>query len=369
MNWSPSPHLLERILNMAIQIQRIPAPTFQEEERAQFVFARFQAEDVDSVFVDPIGNVYARRKGATKGLPLVICAHLDTVFTVELNHSAVWKEDRIYGPGIGDNALGVAALFGVLWALEEYSLPSHGDLWLVATVCEEGLGNLRGMRAVVDRFGERVRAYLALEGMALGHIYHRALGVHRYRLTVETAGGHAWVNFGSPSAIHHLAKLIATLDALKLPTSPRTSLNVGVISGGISVNTIAPLATCEIDLRSEDVASLAQLSEHVLQLVQQSRQDGVRITAELIGHRPAGQIAADHPLVQLAIESLERAGVKPVLNIGSTDANIPLSRGYPAIGIGLTYGERAHTIHEMIYTSPLRQGIIQLLHLVEKLGN
>ncbi|MCX8061688.1 MAG: M20/M25/M40 family metallo-hydrolase, partial [Anaerolineales bacterium] len=225
MKWNPSPHLLERILNLAIQIQRIPAPTFHESERGSFVLERFRAESVDSVFADPVGNVYAWRKGERKKLPILICAHLDTVFPVEMNRAAVWKDDRIYGPGIGDNALGVAALFGVLWALEEYSLPCLGDLWLVATVCEEGLGNLRGMRAVVDRFGEEVAAYLVLEGMALGHVYHRALGVHRYRITVETAGGHAWVNFGSPSAVHHLAKVIVALDSIALPTSPRSSLN------------------------------------------------------------------------------------------------------------------------------------------------
>lgn len=369
MNWSPSPHLLERILNLAIQIQRIPAPTFQEAERARFVLEQFQAEAVDSVFTDSVGNVYAQLKGKAKAPPLVICAHLDTVFPKELNQAAVWKEDRIYGAGIGDNALGVAALLGILWAREEAPLPSLGDLWLVATVCEEGLGNLRGMRAVVDRFGEQVSAYIVLEGMALGHIYHRALGVRRYRLTVETAGGHAWVNFGSPSAIHHLARVIVALDSIDLPVAPRTSLNVGVISGGISVNTIAPVATAEIDLRSEEAATLAQLNEQVLKIVQQSRQEGVRVLAEVIGERPAGEISTDHPLVQLAIQSLEQVGVQPILNIGSTDANIPLSFGYPAIGIGLTYGERAHTTKEMIYTTPLRQGITQLMTLIKALAS
>ncbi|PWH16483.1 MAG: peptidase M20 [Anaerolineae bacterium] len=367
MNWTPSPHLLERILNFAIQLQRIAAPTFQEQERARFVLERFQDERVDEVFADAVGNVYARRKGQPKDLPLVITAHLDTVFPPELNQAAVWKGDRIAGPGIGDNALGVAALFGVLWALEEISRPASGDLWLVATVCEEGLGNLRGMRAVVDRFGGRVRAYLILEGMALGQVYHRALGVRRYRLKVETAGGHAWVNFGRPSAIHHLARLIAALDSLPLPTSPRTSLNVGMITGGVSVNTIAPLATAELDLRSEDPATLAQLTQQILQLVRQSQREGVNVSADLIGERPPGQLPEDHPLVQLAVECLNQVGIKAMLNIGSTDANIPLSLGYPAIGIGLTYGERAHTIHESIYTPPLRQGMMQLLSLVSRL--
>ncbi|RCK77049.1 MAG: Acetylornithine deacetylase [Anaerolineae bacterium] len=367
MNWTPSPHLLERILNFAIQIQRIAAPTFYEEQRARFVLERFRDERVEAVFTDAVGNVYACRPGQDKGLPLVITAHLDTVFQAEHNQAAVWKGNRIYGPGIGDNALGIAALFGVLWALEEVSLSSATDLWLVATVCEEGLGNLRGMRAVVERFGRRVKAYLVLEGMALGHVYHRALGVRRYRLKVETAGGHSWVNFGRPSAIHHLARLIAALDSIPIPTSPRTSLNVGVISGGISVNTIAPLATAELDLRSEDTTCLVQLAQQILQLVQQSQQEGVHFSAELIGERPAGNLAENHPLVRLAIECLEQVGVKAIPNIGSTDANIPLSLGYPAVGIGLTYGEGAHTIHESIYTPPLRQGMMQLIYLIDRI--
>ncbi|GAB4470103.1 MAG: M20/M25/M40 family metallo-hydrolase [Anaerolineales bacterium] len=364
-----SPQLLERILNLTIQIQHIPAPTFQEEERARFVLERFQAEAVDSVFTDSTGNVYAHRKGTQKRLPLIISAHLDTVFPKELNKAAVWKNDRIYGPGVGDNALGVAALFGILWAFEEKLLSYPGDLWLVANVCEEGLGNLRGMRAVVDRFGKQVSAYLILEGMALGQVYHRALGVRRYRLNVETSGGHSWVNFGNPSAIHHLARLIAALDSLTLPTSPRTTLNVGTIRGGISVNTIAPLATAELDLRSEDATILADIVRQVLKLVQQHKQAGVKVAAELIGERPAGQLRDDHPLVLLAIESLAQVGLKAILNVGSTDANIPLSRGYPAIGIGLTSGEHAHTVKEMIHTPPLRQGMMQLIHLIEGLGN
>ncbi|MCS6908764.1 MAG: M20/M25/M40 family metallo-hydrolase [Anaerolineales bacterium] len=367
MKWDLPAHLLERILDLAIQIQCIPAPTFQEQQRAQFVLERFREEKLDAVFSDAVGNVYALRQGQTQGVPLVVSAHLDTVFPAELNKAAIRKEDYIHGPGIGDNALGVAALFGVLWALEEYPFSQESDLWLIATVCEEGLGDLRGMRAVVERFRGRVRAYLVLEGMALGQVYHRALGVRRYRLKVETAGGHSWVDFGTPSAIHHLAKLIVALDALPLPRSPRTTLNVGVISGGISVNTIAASATAELDLRSEDAASLAQLERQVSQLIHQSQRDGVKVSAERIGDRPAGAISERHPLVQLAVEALKRGGIQPVLNVASTDANIPLSYGYPAIGIGLTYGEKAHTLHEMIHASPLRQGMRQLMELVEKL--
>jgi acetylornithine deacetylase/succinyl-diaminopimelate desuccinylase-like protein len=240
-----------------------------------------------------------------------------------------------------------------------------GDLWLVANVGEEGLGDLCGMRAVVDRFGERAIAYLVIEGMALGQIYHRALGVQRYRIHAHTAGGHSWVDYGRPSAIHELAGLVTRLSALDVPEQPRCSLNVGMISGGISVNTIAPQAQMELDLRSEEAPALDELVGRVSELVDAANRQGVQVSMEVIGKRPAGEISETHPLVQLAKRCLRSQGIKPNLTIGSTDANIPLSRGLPAICLGLSAGHGAHTKDEYIYSSPLKSGLKQLLAVVE----
>jgi acetylornithine deacetylase/succinyl-diaminopimelate desuccinylase-like protein len=278
----------------------------------------------------------------------------------------------------------VAGLFGLLWAVGEPENPKParslrrraaapeprpapalpGDLWLVANVGEEGLGDLRGMRAVVDRFGKDALAYVILEGMALGQVYHRGLGVRRYRVTARTSGGHSWVDFGRPSAIHELSALVMRLAALPLPAQPRTSFNVGIISGGTSVNTIAAEAHLELDLRSEGSQTLAWLVGQVEGLVAAARRKDVQLVAEVIGQRPVGQISQDHPLVRLAMRSLERLGIQPCLNVGSTDANEPLSRGYPAVCLGLTSGQGAHTIGEYIHTPPLALGLVQLLHLV-----
>jgi acetylornithine deacetylase/succinyl-diaminopimelate desuccinylase-like protein len=222
------------------------------------------------------------------------------------------------------------------------------------------------MRRVVERFGANVTAYIVLEGMALGHIYNRALGVRRYRLRVETKGGHSWVNFGNPSAIHEIARLICDLSAIALPELPRCSLNVGVINGGISVNTIAPLAIAELDLRSENVETLDWLNHQVLDRVESANSMEVRVSAESTGFRPQGELPPEHWLVQLAKQCLKAQGINPQLNIGSTDANIPLNLGYPAICIGLTHGNAAHTAGELIYCDPLRQGMGQLLMLIQK---
>ena len=367
--------LISRILDLAVEIQQIPAPTFHEAARAEFVRLRFADEGLVDVKIDRAGNVYARLAGVRSGKALVVSAHLDTVFpsSVDLHverepepHAETGTTSRIQAPGIGDNSLGVAALFGLVWALRQRNLTLPGDLWLVANVCGEGLGDLRGMKSLVGRFGSAPLAYIVLEGMSLGHIYHRGLGVRRYRITIRTSGGHSWIDFGQPSAIHELTALSARITALELPREPRTTLNIGVISGGSSVNTIAAEAMLELDLRSEGTETLEGLAGQVEQLVHAARKPGVTVEAEIIGQRPSGEISEDHPLVLLAQDCLREVGIQPHLNTGSTDANLPLSLGYPAVTIGLTTGGRAHTVHEFINLDPLEKGMEQVLRLVSR---
>jgi tripeptide aminopeptidase len=358
--------LTEKILDLAVKIQQIPAPTFDEGERAAFIRDRFIDENLSDVEIDSLGNVYARLPGEERTSSLVITAHSDTVFSRDTDLKVSRESKKISGPGIGDNSLGVAGLFGLLWALRKREISLPGDLWLVANVCEEGLGDLKGMYTVVERFGDQPLAYIVLEGMAYGEIFHRGLGVQRYRITARTEGGHSWADFGIPSAIHELAAFVTQLTALELPKQPRTSLNVGIISGGTSINTIAAEAHLELDLRSEDLETLQNLVREVESLVTAADRPSVKFEAEIIGQRPAGQIAENHPLVNLAIQTLKTQGTRPHLNIGSTDANIPLSQGLPAICIGLTHGRGAHTTGEYIYTEYLEKGMEQLVEVVTK---
>jgi len=357
--------LLSRLLDLAASIQQIPAPTFHEAERAEFVRLRF-AEEGLPVEQDPAGNILARVPGSGTDRPLVISAHLDTVFPASVDLRLEREPERMLGPGIGDNSVGVASLFGLAWALRERNVQTPGDLWLVADVCEEGLGDLRGIRAVVDRFGSDPLAYIVLEGMSLGQVYHRALGVRRYRLTVRTEGGHSWIDYGRPSAVHELTALSTRITSLVLPRSPRTTLNIGVIAGGSSVNTIAAEAMLELDLRSEAAETLDDLARQVQAAVSAAEKPGVTVELAAIGQRPSGEIPAAHPLVCLASDCLRAVGIEPRLNIGSTDANLPLSRGLPAVTVGLTTGGRAHSVHEFIHLPPLEKGMEQLVRLVER---
>lgn len=355
--------LLNRVIDLAVEIQQVPAPTFDEAARAELVRQRFAEAGLRDVQRDADGNVYGRLAGRDPGRkPLVVSAHLDTVFPADTDLSVTRLGRRLSGPGIGDNSLGVAALLALAW---ERTDPLPGDVWLAANVCEEGLGDLRGMKAVVERFGAQALAYLVLEGIGLGQVYHRALGVRRYRITVRARGGHSWKDYGQPSAVHEIARLTTWLADLPLPHQPRTTLNIGRIQGGTSVNVLAAEASMELDLRSEGAAALADLIERVELLAGRLRRDGVSVEMEVIGERPAGELPSGHALVRLAVDSLRAQGVEPELTIGSTDANIPLSRGYPSVCLSLTRGDGAHTTAEFIEAEPLALGLAQLRAFVD----
>jgi acetylornithine deacetylase/succinyl-diaminopimelate desuccinylase-like protein len=361
----------QELLDLCIQIQQIPAPTGREGERARWVAAWLRRCGYAEVELDDLDNVYACRRGERRQPALLVSAHTDTVFpaATDLSVRQVEAQRRVYGPGLGDNSTGVAALL-VLAAQLQAGPPLPVDIWLVANTGEEGNGNLRGIRGAVDRLQPQLGAAIVIEGMGLQRIVSRALGSRRYRIGVNAPGGHSWSDFGAASAVHVLVNLAAELTRLRLPAAPRTTFNVGVISGGTSVNTIAQTAELELDLRSEEPAALAGLVEQVQQIVHRFqtprwRQAGVIVNAELIGDRPAGSIADDHPLVLAAVESLVAVGVQPQLanRISSTDANVPLSRGIPSVCIGVTDGGNAHRLDEWITPDLLPKGMQHLSRL------
>lgn len=352
------------IIARAITIQQIPAPTFAEEQRAAYIQEQFESLGLEDVRRDDLHNVYGRVRGSLPGAPVVISAHSDTVFGASQELRVTETDGRVAGPGIADNSLGVAALLTLAETLRVQPLRPRRDIWFVANVGEEGLGDLRGMRAVTDEFGAAV-AYLVLEGGLFGFVCHEAIGVRRFRVTVEGPGGHSWGAFGTPSAIHVLAQFIAALETLPLPSQPKTTYNVGVIEGGTTVNTIARRATMLLDLRSAGVQELADLIAAVGQLIPRFMAPGVEITLESIGDRPAGRIGRRAPLVQEAVAALQAVGQETIeFTAGSTDANIPLSRGYPAVCIGITRAANTHRPDEYMETVPIPQGVGQALLLL-----
>jgi len=352
-------------LATAIEIQQVPAPTFAERPRSVLVSQRMQALGLHDVEIDELGNVYGRRPGIAERPALLISAHLDTVFPADTDLSIRYEGERVYGPGIGDNSVGVAGLLRLAEIYQRCDLPTQGDIWFVANVGEEGLGDLRGMRAVVERLRTRIGGVIVIEGCDFGSLHHQAIGVRRFRIEANGPGGHSWGNFGTPSAIHILVRLAARLTELQVPVSPRTTFNIGMISGGTSVNTIAHHASMLLDLRSVSSAVLSDLVSEVYRLVEEATLDQPEVHVQIskVGDRPSGAIPREHPLVQAAVAAYQMVGAQISFQQSSTDANIPLSLGIPAICVGLTDGGNAHRTDEYILPMNLGRGMQALLLL------
>ncbi len=359
----------EKILDVAVKIQQIPSPTFHEKERSDYVCQRFKDAGLYGVTQDSCFNVYGRIPGKDNARPVVVSAHLDTVFDLNTDLTIKREGDRIYGPGIGDNSLAVAVLTGLKEIVDRFDTPPEGDIILVANACEEGLGDLAGIRAVVDSLApENPKAYLVLEGMGIHRLYTQGIGSRRYQITARSKGGHSWSDFGEPSAIHTLVQFGAALTQISLPSDPKTTLNIGVIQGGRSVNTIADEAHLLLDLRSASEQHLESLVTEVTNLVAAFPEDRVTLAQELIGNRPAGQIAQDAPLVNLCQQTYKDHGIGDLeLKAGSTDANIPFSKNIPAVCLGLTQGKNPHIKTESIETRPLATGLSILTQILKQI--
>jgi acetylornithine deacetylase/succinyl-diaminopimelate desuccinylase-like protein len=352
---------VESVAELTQRICAVPAPTGNERERAEFV-AMLWRERGYNPEIDAVNNVYVRR-GNHPGAPvLMLLAHIDTVFPIETSITIRREGDFLYGPSIGDNSASVAAMITVLEMLDEYGWETPVDLVAVADVGEEGLGNLRGARTAVERYRDQLGAVLVVDGH-LGVIVNAGVGSQRWRITVTGPGGHSFGSFGTPSAIHGLGKIIAALTTLQVPKQPRTTYNIGVIEGGTSVNTIAAHASALLDLRSTDSAALLTLARQARSLIEHNVGEGLQVEIEVLGERPAGQCRDDDPLLLLARQTLQWLQIEPHVWASSTDANIPISLGIPSVCIGVTRGERAHTIDEFIQVSPLARGLAQVLRL------
>jgi acetylornithine deacetylase/succinyl-diaminopimelate desuccinylase-like protein len=336
-----------RTLDEQITLARIPAPTFAEAERGGYVRERFNALGLDAVATDEVGNVSAVLSGAeAKAAPLVLSAHLDTVFPAETDLTVRRRGAQIRIPGITDNARGLAAMLALADALVESGLRPSAPIAFVATVGEEGTGDLRGTKHLF-REGSPLRetpAFISLDGSGLRRIVNRAVGSVRLRLVVRGPGGHSWADAGTANPIAAIAAAITRIEALERPDEPRTSAAVTRTGGGTSINAIPAEAWADVDLRSEGAAELERLErearvalDEAVAAVNQARPAGtdpLTASVEPLGYRPAGTTPEDAPLVQAAIEATRAVHARPLLVASSTDANVPISLGIPAITLG-----------------------------------
>ncbi len=355
--------LLEDLVADTIRIAETPAPTGDEGARARLVAERMITAGVPAVEIDSAGNVVGRLPG--RGGPvLLLAAHLDTVFPHGTDLTVHKDCELLRGPGVGDNSASLASLVQTARLLLGSGYPLKGDVILAGTVGEEGLGNLRGMRALMGRLAERVDYVVPVDG-TLGGLVRQAVGSRRYRLVVQAEGGHSWGAFGMPSAIHSLCQMVARISALPVPQVPRTTYNVGTIQGGTTVNAIASRAEALLDLRSVDSTELGRLEREVEEIATRvARQAGVQVRLEPVGERPAGMIPQNHLLCQAVHAVHERLGIRTRSYPSSTDGNIPLAMGIPAVTIGVTVGGNGHREDEFIEVPPLARGLAQTVLLV-----
>jgi len=351
--------LESRTLTDHVELTEIPAPPFMEERRARRYAEFLREAGADSVEIDDEGNVIALRVGSEGRRTVALAAHVDTVFPEGTDVTVRREGDRLLAPGIGDDTRGLIVVLTVLRAMNEADVETAADVLFIGTVGEEGLGDLRGVKHLFREGGAGIDSWIALDGSGTERLINQAVGSHRYRVSFKGPGGHSWGAFGLGNPAHALARAVHIFDdeAAKLVESgPRTSYNIGRIGGGTSVNSIPYESWLEVDMRSVSPESLASI-DAVFQdavaraLAEQNdiRRDGDPLTVDvdMVGDRPSGQTDRSSPIVQRALAATRFFGVEPRFGASSTDSNVPIALGIPAITIGHGgEGSGAHSLRE-----------------------
>lgn len=340
-------------------IVKVPAPPFGEQKRAEWLKQRFTELGLQDVEIDRIGNVLGLRKGSDPKAKLVaLSAHIDTVFPAETQLNVRTEGSKIYGPGISDNGAGLTGLYAVATALQASNVDHKAGILFVGNVGEEGEGDLRGARFLFaeSKYKDRIGATIVLDGAGVDSVVTQALGSKRFEVTVKGPGGHSWSDYGTPNPIIILSRAISQFSEANVPLDPKTSTNVGVITGGTSVNSIPETATARVDIRSSSMPEIDKLEKALRDAVNRSVKEAQgtsrrrsTVTAEVksIGSRPAAELSAEARILQVIKAVDAHLSLKSTTRRASTDANIPMSLGKEAISIGAGgSGGGAHTVSE-----------------------
>ena len=376
----------DAITEEQVRICSVPATPFGEQERAEYLSRKFLELGLTEVEIDDEGNCLGLLKGSSPVPLLVVSAHLDTVFTADTDFTVTRRGGKLFAPGIADDGCGLAALIALAQAIQNEQIPIEGSILFVGTVGEEGEGNLRGVRHLFTkgRWASQIEAFLSFDGPGLDRITNRALGSHRYRVEITGPGGHSWGDFGLPNPVHAIGRGISRLAGYPAPKEPRTTFNVGRIEGGTSVNSIPSHASMEVDLRSAAERELQRLDAFFRRAMREAveeenatRRAGdppLNLKVDLIGERPTGETRADSPLVEVALEATRVLGITPRLDQSSTDSNLPISLGIPAITLGAGGSSGAsHSLDEWYDPRErdlgLKRGLLVILGIVGMKNN
>jgi len=371
----------ETITDEQIRICSVPSSPFGERERAEYLSRKFLEIGLSEVQIDEAGNCLGLLRGLSQSPLMVVSAHLDTVFSRETDFTVRRKDQRLFAPGISDDGCGLVALISIARVLVETSSKTSGSILFVGTVGEEGEGNLRGVRYLFTEgpWAGRIESFISFDGPGIERITNRALGSHRYRVTVKGTGGHSWGDFGIPNPVHALGRAISRLVSYTLPKDQRTTFNVGKVQGGTSINSIPSAAYMDVDLRSCDEVELQRLDAYFRRSVHEAvdQENAARrpgdsplvLNIDLVGERPGGATPSNSFLVELAQQATQTFGIVGELDQSSTDSNLPISLGIPAItlGAGGTSG-CSHTLDEwyepLNRDKGLKRGLLTILGMV-----
>jgi acetylornithine deacetylase/succinyl-diaminopimelate desuccinylase-like protein len=348
----------DRFVRELIALTEIPAPPFKEAARAKAYLTMLRDSGLADVEMDAEGNVMGVRRGSGGGPMLAVVAHLDTVFPEGTSVAVKREGTRLMAPGVGDNTRGAALLLAVVRAMNAAKIQTASDILFVGNVGEEGEGDLRGVKYLLQKgkYKDRIKQFVAIDGGEQDTITRGGVGSRRYRVVFKGPGGHSYGAFGLVNPAFAMGNAIAKVSRLQVPSSPKTTFNVGVVGGGTSVNSIPAEVQMVVDMRSVSCAELKKLEDAFLALVREAaaeenaarstREGKVTVDPRLIGDRPCGETAVDAPIVQTAAAAVKAFGLRPAYGISSTDSNVPMNLGIPAITIGRGAGGRSHSPDE-----------------------
>jgi tripeptide aminopeptidase len=352
----------DRFVGEIIHITEIEAPPFKEERRAKAFMEMLRQSGLTNVEIDAEGNVIGIRKGNGTGPMIAIAAHLDTVFPEGTNVKVRREGTKLYAPGVGDDSRALAVLLEIIRAMNAARIQTASDILFIGNVGEEGPGDLRGMKYLFQKgpYKDKIKMFISLDPFGWGNdITTGGIGSKRYKVTFRGPGGHSFGSFGLVSPAYALGNAITKLSKIQVPQRPRTTYNVGVIGGGTSVNSIPFESWMDVDIRSETKEELNKVVDNFTRMMHEAAdeenrarstaQGRVEVDVKLIGDRPFGEISQSAPIVQTASAVIRTFGLNPVYGLSSTDANIPMNMGIPAITLesGGT-GSRNHTLDEWI---------------------
>lgn len=349
----------EKTIKNHIELTEIEAPPFKEERRAKEFAERLKLAGIENVWIDSIGNVIGFLKGSVGNKNIAVDAHIDTVFPEGTDVKVRVKNDTLFAPGIGDDTRGLAMILTLAETIKKNNIEPINNIIFIGTVGEEGLGDLRGVRYLFKNKTPKIDSWIAIDGGSIGRVNNQALGSYRYEVIFDGPGGHSWGAFGLVNPHHALGSgiknFINKADAYT-SSGPKTSYNVGVINGGTSVNSIPFKSSMLIDIRSIEPNRLNDMEEILYNSMQEALKEqnemkrsgpDLTLTINKIGNRPSGIVEESVPLIQKTIAATQYMGVEPRLTIGSTDSNIPISLGVPAVTIGRGGdGGGAHSLDE-----------------------